>query len=176
MFVGNGTSEDAIGVGSYQLHLRFGRTLLLHDVLHVSGIQHNLLSVTALISIGFSFEFSNNGLVIFVDGILYGHGSFMDGFIKLDLNVSSHSSVNYASSYVIGSNNIDFATLHARLGHIGRDRMTWLAREGRLGSLTKVDLQLCEPCLAGKACRKPFGTTKRAAQPIELVHSTFADQ
>ena len=92
----------------------------------------------------------------------------MDGFIKLDLNVSSHSFVNYDSSYVIGSNNIDSTTWHARLGHIGRERMT---REGLLGSLTKVDLQLCEPCLAGKACKKPFGKTKRAAQPIELVHS-----
>ena len=63
------------------------RTLLLHDVLHVLGIQHNLLSVIALISFCFSFEFSINGLVIFADGILYGHISFMDGFIKLDLNV-----------------------------------------------------------------------------------------
>ena len=171
MFVGNGTSEDSIGVGSYQLHLRSGLTLLLHDVLHVPGIQHNLLSITTLISFGFSFEFSNNGLVIFENVILYGHGSFMDGFIKLDLNVSSHSSINSASSYVIGSNNIDSAIWHARLGHIGKDRMTWLAREGLLGSLTKVDLQLCEPCLPGKACRKPFGTIKRVAQPIELVHS-----
>ena len=74
MFVGSSTSEDAIGVGSYQLHLCSGCTLLLHDVLHVSGIQHNLLSVTASISFGFSFEFLNNGLVIFADGILYGHG------------------------------------------------------------------------------------------------------
>ena len=137
----------------------------------VSQIQHNLLSVTTLISFGFSFEYSNNGLVIFANGILYGHGSFMDGFIKLDLNVSSHSYVNYAFSYVIGCNNIASATWHARLGQKGRDRMTRLAREGLLGSLTKVGLQLCEPCLADKACRKPFGTTKRAAQPIELVHS-----
>ena len=82
MFVGSGTSEDAIRVGSYQLHLRSGRTLLLHDVLYVPRIQHNLLSVTSLISFGFSFEFSNNGMVIFADGILYGHGSFVDGFIK----------------------------------------------------------------------------------------------
>ena len=70
-----------MGVGSYQLHLRSSHTLLLYDVLHVPRIQHNLLSVTALISFGFSFEFSNNGLVIFADGILYGHGSFMDDFI-----------------------------------------------------------------------------------------------
>ena len=72
---------------------------------------------------------------------------------------------------MISSNNIDSATWHARLGHIGRDRMTRLAIKSLLGSLTKVDLQLCEPCLAGKAYTKPFGTTKRAAQPIELVHS-----
>ena len=95
----------------------------------------------------------------------------MDGFIKLDLNVSSHSSINSASSYVIGSNNIDSTTWHARLGHIGRDMMTRLARKGLLGSLTKVDLQLCEPCLVGKACRKPLETIKRATHPIELVHS-----
>ena len=75
-----------------------------------------------MISFGFSFEFLNNGLVIFTDGIL--HESFMDGFIKLDLNVYSYSFVNFASSYVIGSNNIDSSTWHARLGHIGRDRMT----------------------------------------------------
>ena len=99
----------------------------------------------------------------------------MDGFIKLDLNISSYSSVNSTSSYVIGSNNIDSTTWHARLGHIGKDRMTRLAREGLLGSLTKVDLQLCEPCLVGKACRKPFGTTKRATHPIEFVHSDICE-
>ena len=82
VFVGNGTIDDAIGVGSYKLHLRSSRTLLLHDVLHVPGIQHNLLSVTALISFGFSFEFSNDGFVIFADGV-----------IKLDLKFSSDSSV-----------------------------------------------------------------------------------
>ena len=67
MFVGNGTSEEAIGVGSYQLQLRSDRTLLLHGVLHVPRIQHNLLTVIALISFGFSFEFLNNGLIIFAD-------------------------------------------------------------------------------------------------------------
>ena len=97
----------------------------------------------------------------------------MHDFIKLDLNVFSHSSVNSSSLYVIGSNNIDYATWHARLGHIGRDKMTRLARECLLGSLTKVDLRLCEPRLASKACRKPFGTKKRAPQPIELAHSNI---
>ncbi|KAK2987383.1 hypothetical protein RJ640_019256 [Escallonia rubra] len=60
---------------------------------------------------------------------------------------------------------------HARLGHIGQDRMTRLAREGLLGPLARVNLQICEACLAGKACMKPFGKAVRVTQPLELVHS-----
>ena len=45
-----------------------------------------------------------------------------------------------------------------------------LAREGLLGPLAKVNLPICKPCLAGKACRKPFGKAMRATQPLELIH------
>ena len=39
---------------------------------------------------------------------------------------------------------------HATLGHIGQERMTRLAREGLMGSLTKVTLSTCEHCLVEK--------------------------
>jgi hypothetical protein len=45
MYMRNGSYEEALGVGSYQLHLRIGRTLLLHDILYVSRILYNLLFV-----------------------------------------------------------------------------------------------------------------------------------
>ncbi|KAL0298224.1 UNVERIFIED_CONTAM: Copia protein [Sesamum calycinum] len=64
-----------------------------------------------------------------------------------------------------------FEQMHARLGHKGQERMTRLAREGLLGSLAKVNHPVCEPCMAGKACRKPFGKAKRPTRPLELVHS-----
>jgi hypothetical protein len=48
--------------------------------------------------------------------------------------------------------------------------MAKLVREGLLGPLAKVNLPICEPCLAGKACRKPFGKAVRATQPLELIH------
>ncbi|KAK2967250.1 hypothetical protein RJ640_016042 [Escallonia rubra] len=52
-------------------------------------------------------------------------------------------------SYVVNDNIMnDSTTWHARLGHIGQDRMTRLAREGFLGPLAKVNLQTCETCLA----------------------------
>ncbi|KAK2977183.1 hypothetical protein RJ640_000434 [Escallonia rubra] len=52
------------------------------------------------------------------------------------------------SSYSYDNIMNDSTTWHARLGHIGQDRMTRLAREGLLGPLAKVNLQTCEACLA----------------------------
>ena len=60
---------------------------------------------------------------------------------------------------------------HARLGHIGQDRLNRLARAGLLGSLAKVELPTCEHCLVGKATRLPFGKAKRAISPLQLIHS-----
>ncbi|KAL0453669.1 UNVERIFIED_CONTAM: hypothetical protein Slati_1345000 [Sesamum latifolium] len=59
--------------------------------------------------------------------------------------------------------------MHARLGHIGQERMTRLAREGLLRSLAKVNLPTCEPCMVEKACRKSFGKAKRATHPLEIA-------
>ena len=39
VILGNKAQEEVIGVGTYQLKLRLGRTLLLHDVLHAPGVQ-----------------------------------------------------------------------------------------------------------------------------------------
>ena len=63
VFMRNGTCEEALGVGSYQLHLRIGRTLLLHGVLYVPEIQYNLLSVLALLNYGFVFQFDIIGWI-----------------------------------------------------------------------------------------------------------------
>lgn len=50
--------------------------------------------------------------------------------------------------------------------------MTRLAR-ARFDSLAKVHLTTCEPCLVGKATRKPFSKVKRASFFLELVHLNF---
>lgn len=52
--------KDVIGVGSYQFWLRSGGTLILHDVIYVPGIQHNLLSVVDMLGLGCTFSFSGN--------------------------------------------------------------------------------------------------------------------
>jgi hypothetical protein len=167
--MGNGSYEEALGVGSYQLHLCTGHTLLLHDILYVPGVLYNLLSVFTLLQLGYDFHLSWNGLDILLDDVIFGHESICESLFKIDLFESSTS-----STFVIDRNmTISSSTWHARLGHIRKDRMARLAREGLLGPLAKVDLPICEPCLAGKACRKPFSKAVRATQPLELIHSNI---
>ena len=60
---------------------------------------------------------------------------------------------------------------HARLGHIGQDRLKRLVEADLLGSINKIDLSVCEQCLVRKATRLPFGKAKRACFPLELIHS-----
>jgi len=49
-------------VHTYKLDLRGGRALLIHDVLYVPDVRRNLLSVTALLRLGFCLSFENNGV------------------------------------------------------------------------------------------------------------------
>ena len=55
--VGNGASVEVLGIGTYKLELRGGRTLLLYDVLYAPEIRRNLLSVVSLLRLGFRFIF-----------------------------------------------------------------------------------------------------------------------
>ena len=59
---------------------------------------------------------------------------------------------------------------HAKLGHIGTERITWLARKGLLGPLTSVNLSICEKCLTNKSTRKLFGKAICASAPLDLIY------
>jgi len=85
----------------------------------------------------------------------------------LDNGCNNSPSV-FVSSFDSDSESIKW---HARLGHIGQDRMSMLAKECPLDQLTKVKLPRCESCLAGKVTAKPFVKASRASCPLKLIHS-----
>jgi len=149
--------------------------LLLHDALYAPGVRCSLVSYVSLMKLGFQFVSRADGLDILYGGNLFGHASLLDDFLVLDLD--EHSYCNNTSSIFISSidSNSDSVVWHARLGHIGQDRMARLAKEGLLGQLTKVRLPRCEPCLADKATKKPFGKASRALGSLELIHSNICE-
>ena len=64
---------------------------------------------------------------------------------------------------------------HARLGHIGQERINRLARENLLSQFTKIDMPNCEYCLAGKTIRKPFEKGNRVKISLQMIHSAICD-
>ena len=72
-YMGNGSYEEALRVGSYQQYLRTWPTPLLHDVIYVPAILYNLLSVFRLLKLRYDFHLSWNGLDILWDDIIFGH-------------------------------------------------------------------------------------------------------
>ena len=69
-------------------------------------------------------------------------------FLILDIEYyNNDSSVFLTSSDNASDNSIIW---HAKLGHIGQEKMTRLAREGLIGNLSKVTLSTGEHCLVGK--------------------------
>ncbi|KAK2965259.1 hypothetical protein RJ640_015757 [Escallonia rubra] len=120
--MGNSTSEEVVGIGTYQLKMKTGSSLLLYDVLYAPGVQRNLIYVIAMARLGFSFSFGVDFVSLYLDSVLYGSGNIVDGFYVLDVDDSL-----YNDTYMISSNKDDASsskTWHNRLGHIGHDRMT----------------------------------------------------
>uniref|UniRef100_A0A2N9FKV1 Integrase catalytic domain-containing protein n=1 Tax=Fagus sylvatica TaxID=28930 RepID=A0A2N9FKV1_FAGSY len=168
MRIGNESIVEVLGIGTSKLQLRHGRTFLLHDVLYAPGMRQNLLSVNVLLELGFNFGFHGRSVDIFLGSTCFGHVFISnDRLFHLDIDCSAYDS----SFALLTQNDYDEMNWHARLGHIGQDRMTRLAKEGLLGPFAKVNLPTCEHCLVGKSIRKPFGKGIRATVPLELIHS-----
>ena len=169
IYMGNNSSVDVLGIGTCELTFHGGRKLLLHDVLYAPEIRRSLVSVLVLLRYGLKMVFEYAGVTLYLGSKLVGTGCLSNGFMVLD--TIDLASVDDSSSFVVNVVNDDSVKWHARLCHIGQDRMTRLAREGLLGSLAKVNLPTCQDCLAGKATRKPFGKAVRATVPLQLIHS-----
>ena len=91
MRIENESRVEVLGIGTYKLQLRHGRTLLLHDVLYAPRMRQNLLSVNILLELGFSFSFHGRSVDIFLGSTCFGH-AFMsdDRLFHLDIDCSAY--------------------------------------------------------------------------------------
>ena len=99
--MGNNASTDVLGIGTYKLELRGGRTLYLHDVLYAPEVRRNLVSVLVLLELGFQLIFNKGCVKVFLDNVYYGSGYVLDGFMVLD---TTNIVLNDTSSiYAVGN-------------------------------------------------------------------------
>ena len=104
----------------------------------------------------FKIVFEQDCVKVLLDNIVYKYGFLSNGFIVLDtipINKITYVFVigNSSGNYVV--NDIKW---HARLGHIGHDRLKRLAKASILRPIKKIDLPICDQCLAGKGKKIAF--------------------
>ena len=126
-----------------------------------------------LIGLGFNLNFHDSVMELYLGTTYYGSGFVLNGFMVLDIDncVLSNTNDSYYSLMTTSRNTCDNVIIwHARLGHIGQERMNRLATENLPGQFTKSDVLTCEYRLAGKTTRKPFGKETRVEIPLQFIY------
>jgi hypothetical protein len=92
------------GIGTCKLDLQGGCTLYLHDVLYAHEVRRNLVSILALLQLGFNIVFVDCCIKIYLNNIFYGSDFVLNGFMVLDIvNIYINDD---ASIYVVQNSNV----------------------------------------------------------------------
>ena len=144
IYMGNNTSTDVHGISTCKLLMRKGRTLYLHDVLFEPKVHRNLVSVVVFVKLGFKIVFEQDYVKVLLDNISYEYGFLSDGFIVLDTILINKTTSVFVTGNSSSSSFMNDVKWHARLGHIGQDRLKRLAKVDLLGYIDKIDFPVCE--------------------------------
>jgi len=160
-------------IGTVDLDMGIQGTKVLHDVLHVPELRHNLLSVHALTKEGNDVIFKRDGKVELID---HDNNSQEIGHALGDLYQLATSATSSAFISESSTTIDDYALWHHRFGHPGRKTLLILPKY--VVGLEKAQLyspenkNICEGCVYAKSHRLPFGTaTRRADEILGRVHT-----
>ena len=158
VYMGNGIKVDVEAIRVCKLRLKSGHTLNLVDTFCVPSIRRNLISISRLHKFGYSFKFENKGFSIYYDSNVIGTGTMVNNLYQLDLNASHVYNVHSLHGNKLGTKrrmDCENSSMlwHRRLGHISRERLERLVREGILHSLDFSDFKVCTDCIKGKQTR-----------------------
>ena len=129
----------------------------------------NVISIDLLAKLGFKFLTKNN----FCD-IITNDTTIMSGQLKYGMYILSYLvGVMYTSNKYPRIDNIsDFYLWYYRLGHVNKNRIDRLIKEGVFEINDCELLPACESCLLGKMTKSPFKKKDEWASDIlGLIHS-----
>ena len=125
----------------------------------------------------YSLLFGTGKLNLYRDSILIGNGTLCGNLYKLDLHdvasIASSSSLNTVVGSKRGRSDLRSSMLwHKRLGHISRNRIERLVKDGVLQDLDFSDFTTCVDCVKGKLTAKVRKSkTDRCTDLLELIHT-----
>ena len=162
VFMENRVKTPIEAIGTYHLILDIGHHLYFFETLYVPSISQNLIFMSKLDTLGFSFKFGIGCFSLFKHNYFIGSGILSDGLCKMNLDNL------FAETLLILYHNVGtkrglvkehLAYLwHKWLGHIFKER---LAKNEILSYLDFTDLNICVDCIKGKQTKH---TKKRATR------------
>ena len=171
--MGNGAKVQVEAQGDYVLKLPSGLEICLKNVLYAPSLTRNIISVSLLRQYGFDLKFVNNEIYALMNDMFYFKATPSNGIYELvHDNTSFDNSMYQANTKKLKMDLSETYLWHCRLGHINRNRMQTLQKNGLLETNEIGSFDTCESCLQGKMTKKPFsGTNQRAKDLLGIIHS-----
>jgi len=162
-------------VGTFRIVLSTGYVLDLEQTFYVPSFSRNLISVSKLISLGYSMNISGSSFDLNKNSIPVGKITIVDGLFKLHIcpnNPSSFVTMHGNSGMKRCVMNENSASLwHRRLGHISIERVKRLVKDGVLRSLDFADFGQCVDCIKGKQTNMSHKGARRSSELLEIIHT-----
>ncbi|GJY45530.1 zinc finger, CCHC-type containing protein [Tanacetum coccineum] len=158
MYVGNGNRAAIEAIGSFDLILPNGLCIVLDNCHYASLITRGVISVSRLNDNDFIHYFTDYGIPVSKDYIVYFNAIPCDGIYEIDMHgcVSNYSSM-YDISNKRAKHNLDSTFLwHCHLGYIYKKRIERLQHDGLSKPTDSKSFHKCVSCVSGKMARKPF--------------------
>ncbi|GJU16147.1 retrotransposon protein, putative, ty1-copia subclass [Tanacetum coccineum] len=175
LYVGNGVRAEVEAIGSFDLVLPNGLIIVLDNCHYAPSITRGVVSVSRLVDKGFTQCFTDFGLSVSMNNMLYFNAITVNGIYEIDMRDSTLPIVNsmYSISNKRTKSNLDSTYLwHCRLAHINKKRIEKLQHDGLLKSTDNEPFDQCVSCISGKMTRKPFShKTEKVKDVLGLIHT-----
>ncbi|GJY69844.1 putative RNA-directed DNA polymerase [Tanacetum coccineum] len=174
LYVGNGVRAQVEAIGSFDLVLPNGLVICLDNCHYAPTITRGVVSVSRLVDNGFVQCFTDYGISVSKNGVLYFNVVPRNGIYEIDMHdlVPNVNSIYNVSNKRV-KHNLDSTYLwHCRLAHINKKRIKQLQQDGLLKSTDDESFDKCESCLSGKMTKKPFPhSNERAKDLLGIIHT-----
>ena len=175
IMMGNRAKVPVKAVGTFRLVLDSGFNLDLFHTLYVPSVSRNLISLSRLDVDGYTFSIGNKCFSLFKNLSIVGSGTLCDGLYKLKLNnhfaetlMILHPKVGTKRSLMTEMSSFLW---HKRLGHISKERIQRLVKDGILENLDFTDLGVCVDCIKGKQTKHTKKGATRSTNLLEIIHT-----
>ncbi|PKA48313.1 Retrovirus-related Pol polyprotein from transposon TNT 1-94 [Apostasia shenzhenica] len=168
--LGDSKQIKAEGKGIVSFKGKSGTEKLIHDVLYIPGLKHNLISVGQLVHKGYSIVFHDNKCII---KNMTSNALIME--IPMTKNRMFPIRISVLEHVLVANIQVDSWLWHKRYGHLNFHGLKLLYEKKMVDGLPSIDVmnEVCEGCIYGKHQRSsfPVGKSWRARKPLQLIHA-----